>query len=148
MFGGAKDFCLNFPKLARKNFVRIFSYESRFWDDLWKKAFVRFWAPFFSNQSTLGAIFPRIFRESTQIFKDFAKAFTDFAQISTDFSQIFRDFSRIFTKSKFLGVSLHSRLLHHWFSGHVSINAARYDSIVIAVSTVTANVFWKLIFSL
>jgi len=45
---------------------------------------------FFSNQSTLGAIFARVFSE-------FAKVVKDFAHISADFA-------RIFTKSKVLGV--------------------------------------------
>jgi len=47
----------------------------------------------FSNETTLGGRFARIFREFAQIFRDFAKAFTDF--------------SRIFTKSKLLWVRLH-----------------------------------------
>ena len=34
----------------------------------------------FSNQSTLGAIFVRNFREFAQIFRDFAKVFTDFVR--------------------------------------------------------------------
>jgi len=46
IFGGAKNFCPNFPKLARKVFVRlclqIFSHEDHedlFWHDLQKKVF-------------------------------------------------------------------------------------------------------------
>jgi len=35
----------------------------------------------FSNQSTLGAIFARIFVEFAQIFRDFLKISTDFARI-------------------------------------------------------------------
>jgi len=45
-------------------------------------------APFFSNQSTLGAIFACIFREFAQIFRDFAKVFTDFQRLFPDFHQI------------------------------------------------------------
>jgi len=41
-----------------------------------------------SNQSTLGAILARIFKEFAQIFRDFEKVFTNFAQISPDFVRI------------------------------------------------------------
>jgi len=60
-----------------------------------------FCAPFFSNQSMLGAISAQIFREFLKVFRDFAR--------------ILWDFARIFTKSKLLGVRLHPlhpRLLH------------------------------------
>jgi len=56
----------------------------------------------------LGAIFARIFREFAHIFRDFVKVFRDFAHI-------LRDFAQSFTKSKLLGVRLHSlhpHLLH------------------------------------
>jgi len=73
IFGGAKDFCQNCPKLAKKKFgplfVRIFSHDDRFWDDLQKK-------PLCVILHQLCAIFARIFR-------DFAKIFTDFCQITT-----------------------------------------------------------------
>jgi len=100
IFGGAKDFCPNFPRFAKKNFdwTPFFQIETR-------------WAPFFSNQSRLGSFFAHIFRDFAQISSDFAKVFTDFVRISTDFA-------RIFTKSELLGVRLHPlhpRLLHHWF---------------------------------
>jgi len=88
-FGGAKDFCPNSPKLARKKLQKMTSKE---------KFFMWFWAPFFSHQSILGATFAHIFR-------DFVKVFRDFAQIS-------KDFVRIFTRSRLLGVRLHSPFPH------------------------------------
>jgi len=36
--------------------------------------------------------------------------------MSTDFARVLEDFARIFTKSKVLGVRLHSRLLHQCLS--------------------------------
>ena len=91
--------------------------------------FCRRWASFFSNQTTLGAIFARIFREFAQICRYFAKVFTDFAQIFTGFVRMFRDFARIFSKSKLLGVRFHPRLLHHWF--HRNIRKAQLFSFFI-----------------
>jgi len=44
-----------------------------------KKVFIGFckcWAQFFSNESTLGAIFAGIFRDLVQISADFAQIFT------------------------------------------------------------------------
>jgi len=80
-----------------------------FWFDLQKSSSCDFerhlfqikprWVPFFSNQTTLGAIFASIFRDFAQIFWDFAKVFTDFSLIST--------------KSKLLGVRLHPCPIHH-----------------------------------
>jgi len=49
IFGGAKEFCWDSPKLAR-NIVQ-------------KKLIMSIRAPLFSNQSMLGAIFAQIFRE-------------------------------------------------------------------------------------
>ena len=63
IFGVAKDFCPNSPKLAQKNSKRVTSKE---------KLSMSFWAPFFSNQSMLGAIFAHIFREFVKVFRDFA----------------------------------------------------------------------------
>jgi len=51
VFGGVKEFCPDSPKLARKKL------------DLHKKLFMSIRAPLFSNQSMLGAIFTRIFRQ-------------------------------------------------------------------------------------
>jgi len=55
--------------------------------DLQKKLCMRFWAPFFSNQSRLGATFAHILSKSVQIFRDFAKKFhgffPDFNQVKT-----------------------------------------------------------------
>ena len=72
-------------------------------------------APFFSNQSMLGAIFAQIFREFVKVRRDFSRILWDFAQILWDFARILWDFARISTKSKLLGVRvhpLHPRLLH------------------------------------
>jgi len=57
---------------------------------------------------TLGTIFDRIFRQFARIFWYFGNIFTDFHGFCTDFA-------RIFDRSKLLGVSLHTRLLHHCF---------------------------------
>ena len=121
IFGGAKDFCPNFPELSRKAFgqffVRIFPPTTQImktflWDHLQKEAFMWLttrWAPIFQNQTTWAPIFSHIFRQ-------FAQMFCFFARIFTEFCGIFRDFARIFGKSKFLGERLnpvHPRLLHH-----------------------------------
>jgi len=54
IFGGAKDFCPNFPKLVPKTFgplvVQMFSHEDCCWDDLQKKSlcnFARHFYPYF-----------------------------------------------------------------------------------------------------
>jgi len=59
------------------------------------------WAQVFSNQKMLGAIFSHTFTEFVKVFRDFAL--------------VLKDCARSFTKSKLLGVCLHSlhpRLLH------------------------------------
>ena len=104
---GASDFFLKFSKLARKNFgslfVRIFSHENSFGNDLQKRSSFdcgHVGRHFFSNQSTLGAVSARTFRDFAQILRYFAKVsrvFTDFAQISANFARIFWDFTRILT---------------------------------------------------
>jgi len=100
IFGGAKNFCPNFPKLARNNFgplvVGIISHDDCFRDDLQKKVFM-----FILHTS--GTISVHIFREFVQIFRYFAKVFTDFAQISADFARIFRDFPGFSTNQNFWG---------------------------------------------
>ena len=114
IFGGAKDFCPNFPKLTRKllhNFCQqIFSHKDHeylFLCDLQEKCLhLFFWKPLgvsFWSHTTLGAIFARVF--------------WDFAQIFRDFVQIFGNFAQIFDRSNLLGVRLHPlhpRLLHYW----------------------------------
>jgi len=45
-------------------------------------------APFFSNQSMLGAIFAQIFREFVKVRRDFSRILWDFAQILWDFARI------------------------------------------------------------
>jgi len=82
-----KDFCPNFPKLARKVVglsletfsINIKDYEDRFWYDLRKRSscvFLEMLGAIFLNQTRLAAIF----------------------------AQIFSNFNRIFHKSKLLGV--------------------------------------------
>jgi len=56
--------------------------------------FLENWAPVFSNQKMLGAIFAHTFTEFVQVFRDFALMLKDFHQIKT------------------LGVCLHSQSLH------------------------------------
>ena len=116
IFGGAKVFARISPNLPEKflgHFLREhFLKQAFFWDDILNNVFMLFcqhWAPFFSNQTRLEAIF-------SQIFRDFAKVFTNFAQISMNLTRIFRDYARIFTKSKLLGVRLHR--LHPCFLHH------------------------------
>jgi len=97
VFGGVKDFCPNFRKLAWKIFssliARIFCREERLWDDLQKSgSSCDFECHFYKNQSTFDAIFACIFRDFAQIFRDFvkvSKVFTDFAQTSADFAWIY-----------------------------------------------------------
>jgi len=75
IFGGAKHFCPNFPKLARKNFeplVRIFSH----WMTSTKKVSMWFQRRFFFKSKHVGCHFCRI---ST----DFQGFCPDFHQIKT-----------------------------------------------------------------
>ena len=81
IFGVAKEFCPNSPNFPEKNQTKVTS----------KKKSIR--APFFSNQSMLGAIFAQIFKE--------------FVKVLRDFSQILWDFARIFIRLKLLGMRLH-----------------------------------------
>jgi len=108
-FWGTKDFCPNFPKLARKNFgpSAVHCMRTEFRMSTKKQRLHVILGAIFSNQSTLGAGFACIFKEFAQIFRDFVKVCTDFAQTFLEFARIFRDFSRIFTKSRLLGVRLH-----------------------------------------
>ena len=106
-FGGAKNFCPNFPKLARKIFgplfVRIFSHEDRIGRHFFKSKHVgrhifqnKICRGLFLNQKTLGA-FLRVF----------SKSLPRFSGILRRFSHNLPRFRRIFTKSKLLGVSVH-----------------------------------------
>jgi len=120
-FWGCEGFCPKFPKLARKVYVRLlptnFLPQKSFLGMASKKrkkvfmccfcVFLQTLGAMFSNQTTLGAICARLFRDCAQIFRDFSRIFKDFAQIFKDFAWIFRDFSHIFDKSKVLGVRLH-----------------------------------------
>jgi len=89
IFGGSKEFCPNFRKLAQKNFgplfVRIFSHDDRFWDDLQKRSSC----------------------DSAHVGRHFFQIKTRCEAVSR-FPWIFRDFSWTFTKSKLLGVRFHS----------------------------------------
>jgi len=95
-----EGFLPKFPRICPKKIwttfcANIFSWRPHFgW--LPEKVFKWFWAPFFSNQRTLGAILALIFREFDKVFGDFAKV----SQILPRFSGIF---SRIFTRLKDLG---------------------------------------------
>ena len=118
-FGAAKDFCSNFPEKyskenmtsktkndciscwanffkSKRHFAQIFSELARkelnksMTSKKNKTSALWFWVSFIWNQST---------------YSDLAKVFTHLAKISIAFA-------RIFTKSKVLGVGLHSRLLH------------------------------------
>ena len=124
IFGGVKDFCPNFPKLARNIFgslfVRIFSHEEHIGRQFPKAKHV--WRHLFSNQKTLDAIFARIFKELPR----FSGILRRFSQIFARFPWIFMDFARIFTKSKLLGVCLHPCLLHHCTSASQVLNAPTY----------------------
>ena len=77
IFGDAKGFCPNLPKLAQKGLHLIFC---------------KCWAPFLWSQTTLGTISAQIFRDFPWIFKDCVL--------------IFRDFPWIFDKSKLLRLHL------------------------------------------
>jgi len=117
IFGGAKDFFLNFPKLARNIFgpllVRSFIQEDLQlgWPPKKEKVFMWFckrWAPFPSNQTHV----VRHFCPDFQVFTDLQSL----SQILPIVTRILQRFCRIFTKSKLLGVRLHPlhpRFLHH-----------------------------------
>jgi len=87
MFGDAKNFCPNFPKLARKNILLDFCLQN-----LSHKDHRGFFQCDFQKQSL-----PVLFLQT----------------LGTIFTRIFWDFARIFNKSKPLLVRLHPRLLHH-----------------------------------
>jgi len=103
IFGGAKEFFLDSPKLAREILQKsdlqkklLLSIQALC--DL-QKLFVSIRALLFSNQSMLSAFFALIFVEFYKVLKDFSR-------ILGNFSWILRDFSRIFTKSNLLRVRL------------------------------------------
>ena len=127
IFGGTKDFCPNFHKLARKakSFQATFcstifshtDHEDFFWNDLQRHFF---------KSNKVGRHFGRIFRTFAQILWDFVNIFNDFAQIFTDFVPIFGDLVKIFDTWKHLRVRLHllhPRLLHHWLKTMKSLNS-------------------------
>jgi len=75
MFGSAKDFCPNLPKLARKGFWAIFAHKfsptkimKTFFDVICKKrsscVFCKPWVPFFEVKQHWAPFFTRIFRDS------------------------------------------------------------------------------------
>ena len=109
IFGGAKDFCLNFLKLARKSFgplfVRIFPMKTVFGI---KKSFhvnLHTLRANFFKPKHVGRHFCRIFRKFAQILWGFAKVFIDFAQISADFAD-FKEFCPDFYHIKIFGGAL------------------------------------------
>jgi len=123
----AKDFCPNVPKLAqnifRPLFVRIFSHEDHFSDDLQKCLHVILGAVFFKSKNVgrhffiskhVGHYICPYFQEVCPDFQGFCISFhsfwpvsKDFAKVFTDFAEISKDFARIFIKSKLLGERLH-----------------------------------------
>jgi len=115
IFGGAKDFCPNFPNFSgnslRECFVPHGSWTPSYGITSKKSSpcdSTR-WVPVFQNQTTLGAIFARVFKWFAEIFSYFANIFKNFAQIFTECARIFRNFRQIKT---FAG-ELATRLLHH-----------------------------------
>ena len=116
IFGGAIDFCPNFPNVARKTFgplfVRRFSHVDRI-------------GRHFLKSKNIGRHFLHIKRRWAQFLLVFSRSLARFSGILRRFSQIlprfpriFRDFARILTKSNILGVHLlplHPCLLHHWW---------------------------------
>jgi len=132
ILGGAKDFCPNFLKCVWKDFVRLLRpniFPQRSWRPFFgvtssKRSscvFVQTLGAIFWSQTTLGAIFARIFRDFAQVFRDFAQIFRDIAQIFRDFARIFREFARILNKAKLFGERWHPRNLHHWINHCVAL---------------------------
>ena len=127
IFGGAKDFRLNFPKLARKKLQRKWPPEKRLHflvhffkskhnsstivelaqisPNLPENNKIKIWPP--KEKKTSAPWFWVPFLKNQSAYSDFANVFTNFAKISTDFARILSDFVRIFTKSKVFGVRLH-----------------------------------------
>ena len=102
MFGRAKDLYPNFPKHARKVFVRVL---------LTNFIPQRSWKPFllWPPKKDLRVFFCKLWVPFLEMKQRWVPFFQDFAQI-------FRYLSRIFDKSKLLGVRLHLLhpcLLHH-----------------------------------
>jgi len=81
------------------------------------------WRSYFgwmTSKKTSSCEFGRHFLKSKHVghhfcshFQGFCPDFQGVCEVFTDFAQVFRNFARIFTKSKLLGVHLHSCLLHH-----------------------------------
>ena len=130
IFEGAKDFFPNFLKLAQK-ILGHFLWEYFLMKTVFgmKKVFMWFctcWGSIFSNQSTLddnvfkskqiGRHFCPYFPRVSPDFQRFCQGFHRFCPDFPRILPIFRNFARIFTSSKLLGVHLHPRLLHHWYS--------------------------------
>jgi len=101
IFGVAKDFFPNFPKLPRKVFCATFS--CKFSPQRSSRPFL-VWPPlkvFMCFSANLGR---RVLKSAT---------------LGTIFTRIIRDDAKIFSKSKLLGVRLHPQhlhLQHHCFS--------------------------------
>jgi len=104
IFGGGERFLPEFSQTCPKTHKKVTTKQLCMW----------FWAPFFSNQSRLGATIAHIFREFAQIFMDFVKVFRDFDQNSTDFQEFCPDFYQIKTFGGASAPSPNRRLLHQW----------------------------------
>ena len=116
IFGGAKDFCPNSPKLARKKLKKVTSKN---------KLCMCFWEPFFQIKEGW-APFAHIFRgllRFSRILRRFSAILLGFMECSSDFYQI-----------KTLGVllhTLHPSLLHHWCECHrVAVKQRMYAAAV------------------
>jgi len=94
IFGDAKDFCPNFPKLARKNYKGDLPKKSKKTSAFW------FWAPFSSNQRTSN--------DSVKVVTPFCP---DFHGFCPDFKGFCPDFHQINICGGALAL-LHTRLLH------------------------------------
>jgi len=102
IFWGAKDFC-RIPQTCLKSwatFVRIFSYEDRFWDDLRKRSSC---ASANVGCQGLGAIFACMFREFVHIFnfQGFCQGFHRFCPY---FLRFCPDFQEYLLNQNFWGV--------------------------------------------
>jgi len=87
----------NLPEKLLGHFLcEYFLMKTVFCFDLQTNVFMWFWAPIFSNQSTFGSIFARIFREFARIFKglrSFSQILPKFLRILTGFSRFLPRFS-------------------------------------------------------
>jgi len=113
-FGGTKDFCSSFPKLARNVFVRLLQtlshkdHEYLFLVWLPKKVFI-----FFANGGCHFLKTNKVGRHFLPGFQEFCPDFRGFYPDFHGFCPYYQGFVLIFDKSKHLGVRLRPRLLNH-----------------------------------